>query len=49
MVTKTEYTNANLELENLIKRFDNGENVDKELNSVSNIIEEYEERYYPII
>ena len=49
MVTKTEYINANLELENLIKRFDNGENVDKELNYVSNIIEEYEEIHYPII
>jgi len=46
MVTKEEYIKANLQLEFLIKELDSGKNVDDELVSVSNIIEEYEQVNY---
>lgn len=48
MITKKEYIDANLELENLLKEMDSGKNVDDRLVEVSNIIEEYEEANYPI-
>jgi len=46
MVTKEDYIKANLQLEFLIKELDSGKNVDDELVSVSNIIEEYEQVNY---
>ena len=49
MITKIQYDEANLELEELLKRFDAGENVDDRLNLVSDIVEAYEEIHYPII
>jgi HTH-type transcriptional regulator/antitoxin HigA len=48
MITKKEYIDANLELENLLKELDLGKNVDDKLVLVSNIIEEYEQANYPI-
>ncbi|WP_299671656.1 hypothetical protein [uncultured Polaribacter sp.] len=49
MITEKKYEEANIELEELIKQFDAGENVDERLNLVSDIIEAYEEIHYPII
>ena len=49
MITKIQYDEANLELEELLKRFDAGENVDDRLNLVRDIIEAYEEIHYPIL
>lgn len=48
MITKEEYINANLQLEVLIKELDLGQNVDDELVSVSNIIEQYEQINFPM-
>lgn len=48
MTKKEDYINAKTQLEILIKKLDSGKNVDAELVSVSNIIEEYEENNFPI-
>lgn len=48
MISKKQYIAANIKLEKLIKELDLGHDVDDELISVSNIIEEYEEINYPI-
>ena len=48
MIKKEEYIKANLELETLIKIMDAGEDVDLEIVSVSDIIEEYENLNFPI-
>jgi HTH-type transcriptional regulator/antitoxin HigA len=48
MITIEEYVKANLQLEVLIKKMDEGTNVDEELITVSNIIEEYEKTTFPI-
>ncbi|MGJ8744427.1 hypothetical protein [Polaribacter sp.] len=48
MISEKQYEEANIELEELIKRFDAGENVDDRLNLVSDIIEAYEEINYPM-
>lgn len=48
MTKKEDYINAKTQLELLIKKLDSGKNVDAELVSVSNIIEEYEENNFPI-
>ena len=48
MITKEEYIKANLQLKFLLKELDSGKNVDEELVSVSNIIEEYEQVNFPI-
>ncbi|NDP21390.1 MAG: GIY-YIG nuclease family protein [Paludibacter sp.] len=48
MITKEEYTKATRRLEVLIKEMDLGNDVDKELIAVRNIIEEYELINFPI-
>jgi HTH-type transcriptional regulator/antitoxin HigA len=48
MITKEEYTKASIALEFLIKEMDLGNNVDAELITVSDIIEEYELINFPI-
>lgn len=48
MITIEEYVKANLQLEVLIKKMDEGTNVDEELITVSTIIEEYEKSRFPI-
>ncbi|WP_157812199.1 hypothetical protein [Polaribacter sp. ALD11] len=48
MTVEENYINAKIQLEFLIKKLDSGKNVDAELVSVSNIIEEYEENNFPI-